>query len=80
MLIIIHPDFSQADLVAHDDFSSFGESVRTFRTEDVTDHGARDDLQLASTLPHLSEYFTLGEREITRREILCDFSEKCNKP
>lgn len=66
LLIVIHPNLSQADLVAHDDFSSFGESVRTFRAEDVTDHRARDDFQLASTLPHLSIYFQLATRNTVR--------------
>lgn len=60
LLIVIHPHLGQADLVAHNDFSSFRESVRTLCAEDMTDHGAWDDLQLASTLPYLYIYFQLA--------------------
>lgn len=53
LLVAIHPDFSQAHLVASNDIGALGKSVGAFGTEHVAYHRAGDDLQLASTLPHL---------------------------
>lgn len=43
-LVVIHPDFSQAHLVASDDLSAFGESMWAFGAENVAHHRTRDDL------------------------------------
>lgn len=54
LLVIVHPNLSQAHLVPSDDFRSLGEGVRALVAENVTHHRTRDDLQLPSALPHLS--------------------------
>lgn len=53
MLVVIHPDLSQAHLVASDDLCALGEGVRALGAEDVAHHRTRYDLQLTTTLPHL---------------------------
>lgn len=53
LLVIIHPDLSQAHLVASDDLCALGEGVRALGAKNVAHHRARDDLQLTPALPHL---------------------------
>lgn len=53
LLVVVHPDLSQADLVASDDLCALGEGVGAFGAEDMAHHRARDDLELTPTLPHL---------------------------
>lgn len=55
LLVVIHPDLSQAHLVASNDIGALGKGVGAFGTEHMADHRAGDDLQLAPTLPHLPE-------------------------
>lgn len=55
LLVAIHPDLSQAHLVASNDADALGEGVRALGTEHVAYHRARDDLQLAPALPHLPQ-------------------------
>lgn len=55
LLVAVHPDLSQAHLVARDDTGALGEGVGTLGTEHVAYHRAGDDLQLAPTLPHLTQ-------------------------
>lgn len=52
--VVIHPDLSQAHLIASNDLGAFGESVRTLGAEDVAHHRTRKDLQLTAALPHLN--------------------------
>ena len=53
LLVVIHPDLGQAHLVASDDLGALGEGVGALGAEDMADHGARHDLELTPTLPHL---------------------------
>lgn len=53
LLVFVHPDLGQADLVPGDDLGAFGEGVGALGTEDVTHHGTRDDLDLTPALPDL---------------------------
>lgn len=53
LLVVVHPDLSQAHLVASDDLCAFGEGVGALGAEDMTHHRTRNDLQLTPTLPHL---------------------------
>ena len=53
LLVAIHPDLSQAHLVASNDIDALGKGVGALGTEHVADHRAGDNLQLAATLPHL---------------------------
>lgn len=55
LLVVVHPDLSQAHLIACNNTGALGEGVGTLGTEHVADHGAGDDLQLAPTLPHLTQ-------------------------
>lgn len=55
LLVAVHPDLSQAHLIACNDTGALGEGVRTLGSEHVAYHGAGDDLQLASTLPYLTQ-------------------------
>lgn len=55
LLVVVHPDLSQAHLIACDNTGALGEGVGTLGTEHVADHRAGDDLQLAPTLPHLTQ-------------------------
>ena len=55
VLPLIHPDVSNSSRVLHYDIDySPRESVRRLVPEDVTNVGARDDLQYTPTLPNLS--------------------------
>lgn len=53
LFVVIHPDLSQAHLVASNDVGAFGKGVGALGAEHVAYHRAGDDLQLAPTLPHL---------------------------
>lgn len=44
LLVVIHPDLSQAHLVASDDLCAPGEGVGALGAEDMTHHRTRDDL------------------------------------
>lgn len=44
VLVIVHPDLSQAHLVASNDLCALGEGVRALGAENVTHHRTRDDL------------------------------------
>lgn len=44
LFVVIHPDLSQAHLVASDDLCALGEGVRTLSAEDMAHHRTRDDL------------------------------------
>lgn len=44
LLVIIHPDLSQAHLVASDDLCALGEGVRALGAEYMAHHRTRDDL------------------------------------
>lgn len=44
LLVVVHPDFSQAHLVACDNLCALGESVGALVAEDVAHHRTRDDL------------------------------------
>lgn len=44
LLVIIHPDLSQAHLVASDDLRALGEGVRALGAENVAHHRTRHDL------------------------------------
>lgn len=55
LLVLIHPDFCQSYLVPGNHLCTFGKGVGTFCAENMTNNGARDDLQLSTTLPHLWE-------------------------
>lgn len=44
LFVVIHPDLSQAHLVASDDFCALGEGVRALGAKDMTHHRTRDDL------------------------------------
>lgn len=44
LLVIVHPNLSQAHLVASDDFRSLGEGMRALGAENMTHHRTRDDL------------------------------------
>jgi hypothetical protein len=61
LLVVVHPDFSQAHLVASNDTCALGKGVGTLGTEHVAYHRAGNDLQLAPALPHLTQ------EEIRRR-------------
>lgn len=54
LLVVVHPDLSQAHLIACNNAGSLGEGVGTLGAEHVADHRAGDDLQLAPALPHLT--------------------------
>lgn len=53
LLVVVHPDLSQAHLVAGDDLGAFREGVGALGAEHVAHHGTRKDLQLTTTLPNL---------------------------
>lgn len=53
LLVVIHPDLGQADLVPGDDLRALGEGVGALGAEDMAHNGAGDDLQLTPTLPDL---------------------------
>lgn len=63
LLVLIHPDLSQAHLVASNDIGALGKGVGAFGPEHMADHRAGDDLQLAPTLPHLPEEETERGRQ-----------------
>lgn len=54
VLVVVHPDLRQSDLVAGDHLCAFGERVGALGAKNVTNNGAWDDLQLSAALPHLS--------------------------
>lgn len=54
--VLVHPDLSKAHLVASNDLCAFGEGVWALGAEDVAHHRTRNNLQLTTTLPHLSEH------------------------
>lgn len=53
LLVVIHPDLSQADLVASDDCCALGEGVGALGAEDMANDRTREDLKLTPTLPNL---------------------------
>lgn len=53
LLVVIHPDLGQANLVAGNHLCAFGEGVRALGPEHMAHNGTWNDLQLTSTLPHL---------------------------
>lgn len=57
LLVVIHPDLGQADLVPGDDLRALGEGVGALGAEDVAHNGAGDDLQLTPTLPDPERHF-----------------------
>ena len=44
LLVVIHPDFGQAHLVASDDLCAFGEGMGALGAEDMAHHRTGDDL------------------------------------
>lgn len=44
VFVVIHPDLSQAHLVASDDLCALGEGVWALSAEDMAHHRAGDDL------------------------------------
>lgn len=53
LLVVIHPDLGQPHLVASNNLRALGKGVGAFGAENMTNDGARDDLQLSAALPHL---------------------------
>lgn len=53
LFVVVHPHLSQSYLVASNHLRTLGEGVGALCAENMTNDGARDDLQLSSTLPHL---------------------------
>lgn len=53
LFVVVHPDLRQAHLVTSDHLCTLGKGVGALGAENMTDNGARDDLQLSAALPHL---------------------------
>lgn len=53
LLVVVHPDLSQSYLVTSNHLRALGEGVGALGAENMTDDGARNDLQLSAALPHL---------------------------
>lgn len=64
LLVVVHPDLSQAHLVAGDHLRALGEGVGALGAENVANDGARNDLQLSATLPHLQLQANTAARRV----------------
>ena len=53
LLVLVHPDLRQSNLVTSDHLRALGKGVGALGAENMTDNGAGDDLQLSAALPHL---------------------------
>lgn len=53
LFVLIHPNLGQAYLVSSNNLRTLGKGVGAFSTENMTNNGAWDNLQLSTALPHL---------------------------
>lgn len=55
LLVVVHPDFCEANLVACDDIYAVWEGMGTSSAEYMADHRTGNDLQATPTHPYLQK-------------------------
>lgn len=55
LLVVVHPDLSQAHLVPSNHTDALGEGVGALRPEHMSNHRTSDDFQLTTALPYLPQ-------------------------